>query len=176
MRHTGTTDIATLDIEASGLAPDSYPIEVGIVLPDGQCWCSLIKPENDWHYWSEEAAAIHHIDRKDLHHVGKSVREIAQTLNEWLQDQVVYSDCWVLDDRWLRRLFTAAGVVPSFRLRDIMHILKEEQFEFWESTKRVIAGEMDITRHRATNDARILQQAFYRVNEYGDARKAGAGY
>ena len=161
---SSTTRITTLDIEASGLAPESYPIEVGIALANGQCWCGLIKPEHDWQYWSNEAAAIHQIDRHDLQTVGKSVKDIALILNEQLHNQIVYSDCWVLDERWLRRLFTAARIEPTFRLRDIMHILKEEQFETWEAVKQNIAGELDITRHRATNDARILQQAFYRVN------------
>jgi hypothetical protein len=35
---------AMMDIEASGLDADSYPIEIGYVLPDGQAHCTLIRP------------------------------------------------------------------------------------------------------------------------------------
>ena len=41
----GTADVPTiLDLEASGFGRDSYPIEVGYVLPDGSSFCSLIRP------------------------------------------------------------------------------------------------------------------------------------
>ncbi len=156
--------ITTLDIEASGLATDSYPIEVGVVLADGSSWCSLIKPLKEWQYWSMEAEAIHQITQKDLADHGKAIKEIANTLNELLKGQTVYGDCWVLDDRWLRKLFNAAEIAPLFTLRDIIYLLREEQFVDWEPMKQHISKELNILRHRATNDARILQETFARIN------------
>ncbi len=158
--------IITLDIEASGLGTDSYPIEVGFVLDDGNSWCSLIKPEADWMHWSEEAESIHQISKEAVFEHGKSVKDIATTLNEKLNRKTVYSDCSVLDGKWIHTLYAKANMVPSFKLRDIMYIMKEEQFEQWEATKKIIAKELGAKRHRATNDARILQQTYYRVNQF----------
>jgi hypothetical protein len=156
--------ITTIDIEASGLSNDSYPIEIGIVLPDGSSWCSLIRPKAHWQHWSAEAQSIHHISQKELIHNGKDVTEVAITLNQIVEGKTVYSDCWVLDERWLRRLYQEANIATSFRVRDILYLLKEEQFTHWEPTKQEIAKELNLKRHRATNDARILQETFYRLN------------
>jgi len=47
---------AVLDIEASGFGRDSYPVEIGYVLPDGQTWCTLIRPAPAWTHWDATAA------------------------------------------------------------------------------------------------------------------------
>lgn len=161
--------IITLDIEASGLSSNSYPIEIGVVLTDNSSWCNLIKPAKSWSYWSQEAQKIHQITQDNLAQHGKDIRAIAESLNELLKGQIVYSDCWVLDDQWLRKLYAEARLFPSFRLRDIMHILKEDDFAHWENTKSTIAKELNIERHRATNDARILQESFLRVRAQHNA-------
>lgn len=155
--------IITLDIEASGLAPNSYPIEVGVTLKDGSSWCSLIKPESHWQHWCKQAEKIHQISQDNIHNHGKSVVEIAKHLNQLLKDKTVYSDCWVLDDKWLRQLYMEAKLTPTFRLRDIVYLLKEGDFAYWEETKNTVAKELNIDRHRATTDARILQESFLRI-------------
>lgn len=155
--------ITTLDIEASGLSPDSYPIEIGIALPDRTTWCSLIKPTANWKHWSKEAQDFHGITREDLHNSGRDIQTVTKTLNQLLHNKTVYTDCWVLDDLWIRTLFTQARIRPTFRLRDIMYILKEDHFVSWEPTKKRIAQELDLQRHRASNDAKILQETFNRV-------------
>lgn len=155
--------IITLDIEASGLATDSYPIEVGVILNDGSSWCSLVKPENHWQYWCKQAEKIHQISQDNILKHGKSAVEIAKHLNQLLKDKTVYSDCWVLDDKWLRQLYMEAKLTPTFRLRDIIYLLKEGDFDYWEETKCAIAKELNIDRHRATTDARILQESFLRI-------------
>ena len=55
-----------LDVEASGFGRNSYPIEVGFVLPDGHTFCTLIRPQAHWTHWDEQAAQTHHIPRKVL--------------------------------------------------------------------------------------------------------------
>jgi hypothetical protein len=158
--------ITTLDIEASGLSPDSYPIEVGIALPDSSSWCSLIEPANEWSHWSQEAEGLHKISQQNLQQYGKTIHTVATTLNGLLKGKTVYSDCWVLDDRWLRKLYAEAEMAPSFRLRDIMHILQEDDFIGWEPTKNDVAKELQVDRHRATNDAKILQESFFRLSSH----------
>ena len=57
---------AILDIEASGFGDDGYPIEVGVVLPNGRKYCSLVTPEPEWIHWDEGAAKLHGITRTML--------------------------------------------------------------------------------------------------------------
>lgn len=54
-----------IDIEASGLRPASYPIEIGIV-GAGTEYQSLIVPEEGWQHWSTESEAVHGICREVL--------------------------------------------------------------------------------------------------------------
>lgn len=155
--------ISTLDIEASGIHSNSYPIEIGISLQDGTSWCSLIKPDNSWQHWDKTAEAIHGITREELIRFGKSPREVAITLNQLINTNTIYSDCWVLDKPWLTRLYEAAGVSISFKLLDMMHVMKEDNYEQLLDTKNTIASNLNIRRHRATNDAKILQLAYEKI-------------
>ena len=68
---------AILDMEASGFGRDSYPIEVGYVLPDGRTRCTLIRPAPHWVHWDPAAEQLHHIPRaavRRLHHARAAPR------------------------------------------------------------------------------------------------------
>lgn len=94
-----------IDFEASGFGIDSYPIEVGVVLADGQKYCALIKPAFDWHFWSGEAEAVHGLSRELVIEHGKPVWMVVNELNAFLGNRVAYSDGWVVDKPWLSRLY-----------------------------------------------------------------------
>ena len=51
---------AFIDVEASGFGRHSYPIEVGVVLPDRESHCFIISPPTHWSYWDPEAEAVSH--------------------------------------------------------------------------------------------------------------------
>lgn len=146
-----------LDIEASGFGLGSYPIEVGLVLPDGRSWCSLVKPEPGWQHWDPNAAAVHNITRDQLAQHGRPSLELAQTLNDWLRGMVVYSDAWAHDYTWLNKLYDAAGRTPSFRLENLRALLSDAEAARWHELKLSVAHGHNLTRHRASNDARLLQ-------------------
>lgn len=152
-----------LDIEASGFGSHSYPIEVGVILEDKSKYCSLIRPESHWDHWSTEAEKVHHIERNSLIKNGKSPLDVAKDLNNILKGKVVYSDGWVVDNPWLIRLFEAAGIEMAFKLSAIELILKETQMNHWDETKKIVINELNIARHRASNDAQIIQETFSRT-------------
>ena len=52
-----------IDIEASGFGRGSYPIEIGYYQPDGQSFCSLIRPDPAWTHWDDSAEQVHGIAR-----------------------------------------------------------------------------------------------------------------
>lgn len=109
---------AILDMEASGFGRNSYPIEVGYVLPYGQSFCTLIRPASDGTHWDAAAQALHGISRDLMIERGRSVAQVAAHLNEHLQGLTVYSDGWANDYRWLAALFDAANQQPTFRLEN----------------------------------------------------------
>ncbi len=155
--------LGVLDIEASGFGAASYPIEVGVALADGRRWCSLIVPCADWTHWSAEAEALHGITRAQLRAHGRPVAEVARTLNRLLAGATVYSDGWVVDDRWLRRLYFAAAVPQAFTLSPLEAVLNEDQMAAWQGTREAVAGELAAPRHRASTDAFVVQETWYRT-------------
>lgn len=152
-----------LDIEASGLGRGSYPIEVGYVLPDGSSSCLLIRPQDDWQCWDVNAEQLHGISRAQLLLRGVDVVNVAETLNRQLGGMTVYSDAWGNDQSWLALLFDRAERVQGFKLEALHALLSETQLSLWNATKQAVARDMALGRHRASNDARILQQTYLRT-------------
>jgi hypothetical protein len=152
-----------IDIEASGFGAGSYPIEVGTVLSDGTAYCSLISPEPDWRHWDPGAEAIHGIQRDTLREHGKPAAAVAQALNGLLRGRTVYTDAWYHDYQWLARLFDAADAQPAFRLEDLRKLLDDGAQARWHDTREQVAQALHLTRHRATNDAKVLQQTLLAV-------------
>lgn len=151
-----------IDIEASGFGSGSYPIEIGVALPDGSTECYLIKPRKDWQHWDSQAEHVHGISRDMLLAHGMEAKEAAQRLNTLLRGQTLYSDGWSKDVSWLARLFDSVGNTPLFHIDTLLRILNEPQIANWERVKQRVANELGLRRHRASADALILQQTYLR--------------
>lgn len=154
---------AVLDVEASGFGRNSYPIEVGFVLPDGHAFCTLIRPESHWTHWDAQAEATHHIPRQLILQRGRPVHEVAQAINRQLAGCTVYSDGWAHDYTWLGALFDAADLTPAFKLENLRALLDEDQADRWHAVKAQISSERGAQRHRASADARLLQLTVLRL-------------
>nr|WP_281506065.1 hypothetical protein [Chromohalobacter nigrandesensis] len=155
-----------LDIEASGFGRGSYPIEVGIARADGSTCAFLIQPLEEWTHWDPKAELLHGISRGRLHREGYPVIEVARWLNDELSaDGIAYSDSWGYDNTWLSLLFHHAGMLPRFRLEALRRLLDESQLERWGAMKEVIIRERGIQRHRAGDDARLLQLTYQRTHD-----------
>ncbi|WP_374673135.1 hypothetical protein [Ideonella sp.] len=148
-----------IDIEASGFGPGSYPIEVGYVLPDGGARCTLVQPATGWTHWDERAQRLHGIDRDLLRRHGRPVAVVARMLNDDLAGRLAYTDNWAHDYPWLARLFDAAGVAPAFRLAHLRQLLDESQAARWDRAFAAAQRRLRVDRHRASNDARVVQRA-----------------
>ncbi len=149
-----------IDVEASGFGQYSYPIEIGIAWSRKKRYCSLILPKDDWVYWDEKAEAIHHISRNTLIRHGKNIHKVARDLNAALENSMVYTDGWVVDKPWINKLFNAAGISKTFFVSPLERILTEPQMEIWHQTKQKIITKANPTRHRASEDAFIIQETF----------------
>ncbi len=163
---TGLTSLPSiLDIEASGFGRGSYPIEIGFVTTTGHTWCSLVRPEPDWQHWDAEASRVHGITREQLTQHGRSPREVAEALNAHLAGQTLYSDAWAHDYAWLARLFDAADCAPRFKLDSLRALLSDAQLAQWHEVKLRVTRDLGLRRHRASADARVLQQTFLAVQQ-----------
>lgn len=152
-----------IDVEASGFGAGSYPIEVGVALPDGTGRCFLVRPQPEWTHWDFQAESIHHISRDQLIENGLPVREAAELLNRWVDGRVAYSDGWGVDRSWIALLYAMAGVVQNFRLETIRALLDDEQAARWADVKAQVTRELALHRHRASTDAKIIQMTYQRV-------------
>ena len=149
-----------IDIEASGFGSTSYPIEIGVAKSNGERYCALIQPVDDWEHWCTHAEKIHGISRAIIETRGKKPRLICEELNEFLCDTVAYSDGWACDSPWLTRLFFAARMSQHFHLSPIEAIASEAQLLLWDNTKIRMQTQLNIERHRASGDAYLIQQTY----------------
>jgi hypothetical protein len=148
---------AVLDVEASGFGAGSYPIEVGLALPDGSTFCTLVRPQPDWTHWDPAAEAVHGISREILARHGRSVAEVARQLNERLVGAVAYGDAWGNDSAWLALLFEEACLVQRFRLESLRALLSDNDLAHWQASRALALAELGRQRHRASADALLVQ-------------------
>ena len=152
-----------IDIEASGLHSGSYPIEVGIVMSNGQTYEALIQPFNSWTHWDGDAEALHGISRETLRQEGRSAFEVCEEINRLCAGKTLYSDCWVHDSSWLQKLFAYTNIMPKFQCRSIETILTEEVLINWHFYKEEYARCAQINPHRALNDAIVIAETLERL-------------
>ncbi len=152
-----------LDIEASGFGKGSYPIEIGFALPDKSAHCYLVTPQEDWTHWNLGAEEVHGISRDILQEKGQAVDEIAEQLNLYLGNKTVYSDGWGYDLSWISLLFDAANTSMNFHIETLYSLLHDDQLVLWEKTRRDVIEDLGIKRHRASSDARIIQETYIRT-------------
>ncbi|PHX39732.1 hypothetical protein AO263_34640 [Pseudomonas sp. NZIPFR-PS5] len=100
-----------VDFEASGIAPDSYPIEIAVVAADFECQV-LIRPVDYWAHWSFDAQDMHGISRENLLANGLEPSFIATELNARFDGARLCSDS-PQDGFWLDTLYEAVGIGPS---------------------------------------------------------------
>lgn len=154
-----------LDIEASGFGYGSYPIEVGFALPDKSAHCYLIKPLDEWTHWNTGAEEVHGIKREMLLQKGRPVKEVAEQLNHYLANKTVYSDGWGYDMSWVSLLFSVTNIHMNFRIETLNALLSEDQLVLWEKSRKIVMEKLGIQRHRASSDARIIQETYIHTRE-----------
>jgi hypothetical protein len=141
-----------IDFEASGIAPDSYPIAIGIALPDSELY-SLIRPVRYWTHWSYDAQDMHGIERSTLFRQGTPARKLANRLNRLFAGLTLCCDN-PADCFWFDVLFEAAGVESRVGIQPL---------EAWVGREAASAIQLHLPSrkaHNAVQDARDMQAAF----------------
>ncbi len=148
-----------IDVEASGFGRGSYPIEIGVAMGNGELHCFLIRPAADWQHWDPKAEQVHGISRATLEEHGRPIGEVATELNALLWGQRVYSDAWGHDSSWIGKLFDAANSHPRFRILTLRELLTDPQVRCWQQARQQLTA-TEAQRHRASNDACLIQQTY----------------
>lgn len=154
-----------IDVEASGFGVQSYPIEIGVINQFGEKFCRLVKPQKSWLHWDESAESLHGISRELLRHKGVPITTLCHDLNDFLQQQTVYSDGWVVDQPWMIKLYSQAKVEMTFKLSPLEMILNESQMALWHDTKEQMSNIMNVRRHRASSDAALIQSTYVQTQK-----------
>lgn len=151
--------LVALDFEASGLHPDSYPIEIGVARWHGPgtpiaVWSGLIRTTLDWKKrgnWDPESIRFHGIARRSLE-IARTPVEIMEQLNRRCGvGTLAFCDGGEHDLRWMRRLADAAGVAPRLLLGSWGHLLSHLSEE--ERDRAVNHRAPHEIAHRAGSDA-----------------------
>lgn len=150
-----------LDFEASGLHPDSYPIEIGICGPYFE-YEALIKPTYYWTHWSHDAQDMHGISREMIEADGVEPARICQALNDQFRGQVLWSDS-NFDALWMNIMFEAAGMQEAFVVKNIM-----SQIDVLRLPRYLGAGN-DRLEHRALADARAIRACWLSFKRITDS-------
>lgn len=150
--------VAFVDVEASGLGPYSWPIEVGWGFHGQPPRSVLVRPVEAWSMraWEKSAEALHGIPPDRLLMEGRDPLDVALGLNAALGEATVYSDAPDYDSFWLFRLYDAAGVRPNYTLADLGDLLRP----VWDGEPDDLVAQAAKTAphtHRAAHDVRHLQ-------------------
>lgn len=140
-----------IDFEASGIAPDSYPIEVAVVSSETS-FSSLIKPVRYWTQWSFDAEDMHGLSQDQLRQEGNMPVAVARRMNQLFSGQVLCSDS-PQDGFWLDVLYEAADLMPTFELKPL------EQLWGRQAASDIYRLLPATRQHRALHDATALMNA-----------------
>ena len=157
-------DVNLIDIEASGLGIDSYPVEIAILV-DNRLFSWLIVPEESWQYWDKTAESMHGISREILISQGKVARFVADAINDAMTNSngLLYSDAAEWDADWLKTLFDAVGAVADFHILPVGDLLAGAAFRQFQQKREEIANSGKYRPHRAEQDIRIIHAALIAV-------------
>lgn len=152
-----------IDLEASGLKRNSFPIEVGIFLPEenySDSW--LIKPTEQWiseRQWDTESEEIHGISLDHLNENGLNGLDVCNKLNSILRGTVIFSDAPDFDSMWINILFNEWNTERLFDIRSIFEAdikIRNVTYKEVRDLKKKIAKEHNLKQHRASDDAFII--------------------
>jgi len=146
-----------LDIEASSLSEDSYPIEIAWCSLNGQLtYSTLINPDTagGWEDWDTYAETeIHGLSREICCSKGANVVKVVQATEELLLDHPVFSDAHWQDQKWLDRLFEAVGKRPPAKLMPLdQAVPPDKRFDL------AVRLATPTRPHRALADCQLLAQ------------------
>jgi hypothetical protein len=158
-----------LDIEASSLSPNSYPIEIAWSDDNGNIESYLINPAeiDEWTDWDYNAQQIHGIKREECIELGMHPDRVCNRMTESIRaGEVIYADGLPFDSYWIDTLYDAGSMISAqFRIMHsdlvMLTLLRKVELDdrkllqLYERLK-LDARRMVGARHRAEPDVQYL--------------------
>lgn len=159
-----------VDLEASGLGPASYPIEVAWSNPAGEIEEHLIDPPEEWLTdleWDPNAERIHGIPLRKLTTEGEPIEQVCEAFVRATARQPLYSDAPSHDGRWLRQMLEFGGFGNHMLdVRDAIELFQPKisgAHLRMDAAKLQARVDLGLRHHRAGDDVRALLEAYKRV-------------
>lgn len=155
-------DNIIIDLEASGLYGQSYPLSVAWGARVEAIEYHLIRPEPVWldeGDWDEGAEAIHGFTLEQLLDEGEPAQQVAKRLAAALAGRVVYSDSPEFDRYWLEVLHRTTRVARNYEVADFdqlvpgLHHLNHLEYALLREQAFKQCG---ATAHTADGDVKAL--------------------
>jgi len=156
-----------VDCEASGLHPESYPIQVAwIDVNTKETDTFYIKPHDTWLHWDYNAEDIHNIPRELLKDIGLPVSEAAQRFLDATNDKdcMVYSDAPNFESFWLGRLLHTANALFETGAIQVTYVLELLETRQQKREMSRIMGSQD-RPHDALDDCRMILAAYEQARD-----------
>lgn len=159
--HFSPNEICIIDVEATGLSPDSHPIEIAFLSLTDEEDSFLINPEsvNHWTHWDGNAQDVHGISREECVENGISVYEAAQRLNNQLRGCLLISDAAGFDGWWIDVLFEAADLEQEFNVIDLADFVFGTGQDPAKMNEFFKFKEENTIPHRALADCKIIKDS-----------------
>lgn len=161
------------DVEASGLHPDSYPVQVAWSDEQGSVEFHFIRPVEHWIHWDYNAQEMHGMSREFLFAHGEDVKTVANRMNEALGGKTIHTDNVMFDGGWIDMIFEEAGIDRTFEIADIFKIYHTPAL--LSARKKAWQPAWDITQgraHQADVDVMHHVNVFVLVSRAVGSRKA----
>jgi hypothetical protein len=159
-----------LDVEASSLSMDSYPIEIAWSDHFGDIESHLINPYGikDWTDWDYNAQQMHGINREQCREEGLLPDDMCRRMSQSIKPgEIIYADGGGFDENWVDVLYSE-GSVRGFAQFRIVHsdtlllpllatieIDAKKRWQLYEKLK-LQARQLVGRAHRAEPDVRYL--------------------
>ena len=159
-----------LDIEASSLSMDSYPIEIAWSDHQGIIESHLINPYaiEEWTDWDFNAQQMHGLSRKQCREEGVYPAWLCKRMSQSIKPgEIIYADGGPFDQNWVDVLFEAGSALGYAQFRVIhsdavmlpilarIELDEKKRWQLYEKLK-LEARRMVGTRHRAEPDVHYL--------------------
>lgn len=122
-------DLLVIDIKASGLCDQSYPISIGVAGSDDQRWSWLVYPLETWHQWDREFESEHGITRDQLYEQGRDGFIICKEMNAVFSAQTLIAPT-ASTKNMLEKLFRDLSIRMAFDLFDMAYLKDQGMMDF----------------------------------------------
>lgn len=155
-------DLLVIDIKASGLCDQSYPISIGVAGADVQTWSWLVYPLETWHQWDVEFETEHGISRDQLYAQGRDGFIICKEMNAVFSSHTLIS-LTAATKKMLEKLFSDLSIRMSFDVSDITYLMEKGKVDCGKLDDAKLVLSSVSSTNAAIVRARIVSHGIMRI-------------